>query len=285
MTAVEKRDKAYWQALAESQLSPETDVIARNAAITGTYAHWYTTMPDVLKWAGMAAFASHRVGLALMPYHLKLMDRAIVGVPDPHTWEPHIHTVLDDLHLMRETNNLVFHNIGWAHMAYLARDGGLQAIEDCVGDDPDSALLLEGFRLLDQGRQLLTDPHSRRREVEDLIRRGNNRLLKQEQHMIVQRQFDKCDSDLRLCLLVATVMDFNAVYISRNFRFSTWFDLFLWTRGLWLLALTRSLPNITNWRQRWFWVEKAVLPLWKRVEAKDVYLREKMAILMRGVSQ
>ena len=56
MVARQKMDKAYWQSLAEAKLPPEHEAVARNAAITGTYARWYTEQP-LCKWSGMAAFS------------------------------------------------------------------------------------------------------------------------------------------------------------------------------------------------------------------------------------
>ncbi len=79
MAIQQKIDKAYWQRKAEAKLPPEHDVVARNEAITGTYARWYTAQP-LFKWAGMAAFSSHRVGLALFPYRTQL-DADLLGDP------------------------------------------------------------------------------------------------------------------------------------------------------------------------------------------------------------
>jgi len=283
MVAVEKRDKAYWQALAEARLPPASDIIARNAAITGTYATWYTRQP-LFKWAGMAAFSSHRVGLALRPYEFHVFDEFIAYHPRVHPAPNSLHTTLADLELIRETNNMVFHDIGWAHLAYMMPDGGLLAIEDGLAGDPKSILMLEGFRMLDQGRRLLDDAR-RTYEAESLIWKANTLLLKHEQDVIVQSQFDKCDLDFRLFLSVFTIMDFNAVYLTADFHESSSFDLFMWTCGLWLMISMYALPTITNIRQRWFWIEKSLIPLWKRVEATDPNLHQKLAILMRGAPQ
>lgn len=280
MVEFEKRDKAYWQTLTESRLPPTSDIIARNAAITGTYATWYTKLP-LFKWAGMAAFSSHRVGLALRPYEFHVLDEFMVYHPRAHPAPNNFHTTLSDLDLIRETNNEVFHDIGWAHLAYMLPNGGLPAIEDGLAGDPKSVLMLEGFRMLDQGRRLLLDAPNRTREAEDLIWKANTLLLKHEQDVIVQRQFDKCDLDFRLFLSIFTVMDFNAVYLTTDLHESSSFDLFMWTYGLGLLISMHVFPTITNIKQRWFWIEKSLMPLWKRVEATDPNLHQKLAILMR----
>src|SRR5262245_11530089 len=127
----EKYDRAYWQQKALASLPPEEDVLARNAAITGAYATWYTDHPEVRKWEGMAAFAPHRVGLALKPYHFKMLQNTITDIEETETDRPRKKSVfrsvrlirgykesmIRSLNLIRRTNNLVFGDIGWAHVA------------------------------------------------------------------------------------------------------------------------------------------------------------------------
>jgi hypothetical protein len=47
--------------------------------VSSRYAWIYTLLPDCFKWAGMAAFASHQVRLALLPFRL---DRDRTGYVD-----------------------------------------------------------------------------------------------------------------------------------------------------------------------------------------------------------
>jgi len=285
MAIQQKIDKAYWQRKAEAKLPPEHDVVARNEAITGTYARWYTAQP-LFKWAGMAAFSSHRVGLALFPYRTQL-DADLLGDPaatgDPYT--PEFHTVLADLHFIRKTNNLVFHDIGWTHLAYISPEGGITAIESCLADEPQSHLILEGFRTIEQGRMLMQDGPQQQRKGVELVWKGNELLLKHEQSVIVQSQFDMLDSDCKMFLSLFTMMDFNAVYLTDNFRYSSIFYSYLWLHGLVLLARTFSSPHITNLRHRWFWIEKSLIPLWRLVERSDPHLALKMKILMQGAAE
>src|SRR5207245_284178 len=110
--------------------------LGRNAAITATYAGWYLRNRSLFKWAGMAAFASHQVGVALG------IDR-ITG------------NVVPDLDIVRETNNLVYDDIAWAHLAYEA--GRSLAVEEALAAAAPKvrtrySLLLNGFRLIDEGR-------------------------------------------------------------------------------------------------------------------------------------
>ena len=56
---------AGWKALAEGLLTDQPCVFHRNLEISSRYAWMYKFQPAYLKWAGMAAFASHHVRYAL----------------------------------------------------------------------------------------------------------------------------------------------------------------------------------------------------------------------------
>jgi len=298
MPTEEKQGRAYWQHTALAGLPPEEDVIARNQAITGKYATWYTLRPDALKWAGMAAFASHRVGLALQPYRITFLNSAITDIEADETYTDsspkallhhrfhllnnHKESVLHGLNLLRETNNRIFEDIGWTHVAYLSPEGGLAALEAELAGQPKSARTLEGFRLLDHGCRMLAGPSQRTREAQKLIWKGNELLLRHEQFSIAQNQFDQLDPAFDLFLSFATVMSFEASYFHIDPREMTSFRLFMWLFGFPLLARTRCRPNIAHVDHRWYWIRHRMLPLWKRVEAQDKTLPEKMEKLKGG---
>ena len=61
---------AGWKELAGSLLTDQACAFHRNLEISSRYAWIYTFMPAGFKWAGMAAFASHHVRLALFPFRL-----------------------------------------------------------------------------------------------------------------------------------------------------------------------------------------------------------------------
>ena len=58
---------AGWKALAEGLLTNQSCVFHRNLEISSRYAWIHARLPACFKWAGMAAFASHHVRLALLP--------------------------------------------------------------------------------------------------------------------------------------------------------------------------------------------------------------------------
>ena len=174
-------------------------------------------------------------------------------------------------------------------MAYLSREGGLAALETELAGQPDYTLMLKGFRLLDQGRRMLQGPSQQQREAQKLIWDGNELLLKHEQLYTVQNQFNKLDPAFNLFLSFATVMSFNAPYFEVDslelyvdpLKLSS-FRLFLWLFGFQLLVHTRCRPNIVRMDHRWYWVSQRVLPLWKRIEARDKKLPHKMEKLRGG---
>ena len=61
---------AGWKARADGLLTNQSCVFHRNLEISSRYAWLYTRLPACLKWAGMAAFASFHVRLALLPFRL-----------------------------------------------------------------------------------------------------------------------------------------------------------------------------------------------------------------------
>jgi len=61
---------AGWKALADGPLTNQSCVFHRNLEISSRCAWIYKFLPAYFKWAGMAAFASHHVRLALFPLRL-----------------------------------------------------------------------------------------------------------------------------------------------------------------------------------------------------------------------
>jgi hypothetical protein len=301
--------KAKWQGLAQQGLPGEDAILQRNSAITKRYAEWYSQPPHLFKWAGAAAFSSHRVGLLLAAYDLTVHSGAITaaaqvvgglgqvmhGHSDPAT-------LLADLELIRSTNNLVFNDIGWAHLAYADAHGGIAAVEAGLAGDADSALMLAGFREIEKGRAVLAaDPA----QAHALFWSGNRLLLQHEQTVVVQQQFDKMTPGMRLFLSLMTWMDFDL----EGFRFLSWADLASDGKNLWwlalqalghhptftsffvfmqtppanaLLAASPGAPDITRIEQRWSWADTDVLGIWRYVEGHDPALMQKMQAIMQG---
>lgn len=268
--------REHWTKKAHEALPAEGFVAERNAAITGTYAEWYLQHPSIYKWAGAAAFASHRVGLALSPYEFIVDNDEVRDVRD--SFERPRLSVLQDLNLLRETNNMVYGDIGWTHVAFVDRDGGLGAVERGLADLPLHSRLLRGFQYIDDGRK--QRERGSVRAGEEAIWRGNALLLEHEQRVTVQPQFEKMDRSFDVFLSVGTTMDFDADNLRIDWRTNTSFFAFMWTRGAAILLRTMSPPDIRLVEHRWHWVEKRVLALWQEVDRTDRDLRRKLSMLV-----
>ena len=95
---------AGWKALVDGLLTKQSCVFHRNLEISSRYAWIYKYLPAYFKWAGMAAFASHHVRLALFPFRL---DRRRTGYVDiPHSLGRQKALLLEDVNTIRTTNKL-----------------------------------------------------------------------------------------------------------------------------------------------------------------------------------
>jgi len=246
-----------WLSLAEAQLPSKDRVLERNEAITGTYARLYLRQRERFKWAGMAAFASFQVGLALQPLGFGLVH----------------HELAADLELIRETNNAVYADIAWAHFAYESR--GMQELHDCLDGLRGQELLLNGFQQIDRATRMgRVDP------VRSWY--GNALLLEHEQHHTVQPRFDRFKRLFGAALTWATMLDFDGDHRQFDRKTISAFSVFMLTQGLHVLLLTRSLPNVGHFDQRWHWIERSLLRKWKQVESSDRDLVFKMERFARN---
>jgi len=258
--------KADWESLALRALPDEADIISRNAAISAQYARWYLQRPE-LKWAGMAAFASHHIGLALRVYAdvCAALEELVRAGRRPGPGDPR----LADLELVRETNNRIYQHIGWAHLAYLS--GGAPAVAAAIGGSPhaDDRDLSAGFQTIAHGAQ----PGGTRSSAQsaDAIWKGNLQLLWIEQSRQVQPQFERFAREFRIFLTLCTSIDFDGNEFAIDWKTRTAFPLYMLTVGLPALLRSRHLrPNITNLSQRWFWCQSRIVRIWREVEGTPV---------------
>ena len=181
---------ARWQALADSLLTDQACVFHRNVEISSRYAWIYKALPSCLKWAGMAAIASHHVRLALFPLRLDTDRTGHVDIP--HSLGRR-RLLLADVDTIRATNNAIFNDIFWVHLAYVTAEDGIQRLRTLLNRQPEYAPVLAGFEVIDRGRRVLEDVSAsaqERRRADDLIWVGNVQLLEHEQRALVQPHFD-----------------------------------------------------------------------------------------------
>ena len=273
--------KSHWQELLLAKLPPEQYIRNRNMAISGTYAQWFFDHPDWFRWAGMASFASHRVGQLLALYDYSYDYGKVSDVDDTFgSFEKQ--TVLVSLEVLRSANNEAFANSGWAHFAYLAKDGGIRAVEEGLSDDPTQIHLLEGFRLIERGRTLLESSPSERRRADEYFWDGNLLLFQHEQWGVIQQHFAQLRAtELGLLLTFITSLDFDATFWATD-QWNCAFFKYMWTRGLFKLISTFSLPDVTKLAHRWTWARGQVFTTWQQVVRKDPHLRLKVASIIRA---
>ena len=117
---------AGWKALGDGLLTDQSCAFHRNLEISSRYAWLYKFLPDYFKWAGMAAFASHHVRLALFPFRLDTDRTGYVDIP--HSLRRQRALLLADVNTIRETNNAIFDDIFWAHLAYGTAEDGIECL-------------------------------------------------------------------------------------------------------------------------------------------------------------
>ncbi|ARM31893.1 hypothetical protein [Prosthecochloris sp. HL-130-GSB] len=274
------RSKEQWQSMLEKKLPPEDAAVFRNRAITAHYAGLYLAHPELFKWAGMAAFASRQVGLALLAADMlsspgrfvspgntgsssseliSTLDvvggalRSILSLP-LWAYDSAVRSLLlDDLEAIRKGNNAIYHDISWAHEAYLA--GGIEEISSNTG--PGKELMLEGFSMIDEGRRCAGSDPDRSSE---LVIQGNICLLRHEQIMTLGPVFESISPQGRIVVSFGSELVFREA-VPRGVRdrasfveFSGFFE-----------TLT-GMKSVADQSHRWLWIEGQVLPVWREVD-------------------
>jgi hypothetical protein len=276
--------KAYWQQRLLSQLPPEEQIRARNAAINASYARWFQRHPDWFRWAGMAAFASYRVGILLAIYDYSFVrgDAFSSGSTEGGLFNDA--RVINSIEMLREANNNAFANAGWAHLAYESPGGGIKSIEAALESDPEPTqkFQLEGFRKIERARGMASKSVKDQTIRNEMFWEGNYLLLKHEQWGVIQQHFAKLDFPLGLALTIITSLDFDANHLARDKRTYCEFYRYIWTWGLPKLLSTFSLPDVTRLVHRWSWIEGLVFPTWKKVVTNDQDIPKKMMRIVKA---
>lgn len=292
--------QAEWRSLIERHLPPPERFCDRNRAITAAYASWYRQEPWLFKWAGMAAFASDQVGVAvataemLMAPHQALREDSI---PPPGTDLPallrDLHSrgvsvalfvpialheeataqLLEDLRVIKQANDAIFNDTGWAHLAYI--HGGLEALEACLTADEERPLL-EAFRMLDEGARRVCDPATLE-EGRALIDQAAVAMLRHEQMTILPPYMERLSDLGRRLASLGTWLDFEGLSgLMGQPSFSGYFGL---------PAVLLGTRSIANAQDRWTWIENDLLPRWFALSAayrEGCPLDRRLAALAEG---
>jgi hypothetical protein len=259
---------AGWKALAENLLTNQSCVFRRNLEISSRYAWIYKLLPAYFKWAGMAAFASYHIRLALFPFRL---DTDRTGYVDlRHSLERKRALHVEDVNTIRATNNAIFDDIFWVHLAYSSADDGIAYLRALLGAERHYAALLSGFEAIDQGRRVLesgTAPATVRRFAEDLIWEGNVQLLEHEQRAVVQPNFDRLSCPFARLFSMGSALSFEVRGLRQEFSYFTSFYFYSLTGGIPQALRAHAWPRITRFDDRWRWIVTSIVPRFRRFDA------------------
>ena len=258
---------AAWKALAESLLTDQPCVFHRNLEISSRYAWIYKQLPACFKWAGMAAFASHHARLALYPFRL---DTDRTGYADiPHSLRRRRALRLEDVNTIRETNNGIFDDIFWVHVAYASADDGIQRLRRLLAPDPAYAPVLAGFEAIDRGRRVLEDGSASapaRQAAVDLIWEGNIQLLEHEQRALVQPHLDRLSCAFARIISMGSALSFEVRGLRQELSYFSSFYGFAFGRGIPQTLRAHAWPRITRFDDRWKWIVTCIVPRFRRLE-------------------
>ncbi len=258
---------AGWKALAEGLLTDQPCVFHRNLEISSRYAWIYKHLPTCFKWAGMAAFASHHARLALYPFRL---DTDRTGYADiPHSLGRRRVLLLEDVDTIRATNNGIFDDIFWAHLAYSSVDDGIEQLRRLLGPERAHAPILSGFEAIDRGRRVLEDRSALaadRQEAVDLIWEGNIQLLQHEQRALVQPHLDRLSCAFARVISMGSALSFEVRGVRQELSYFSSFYGYALGRGIPQTLRAHAWPRITRFDDRWRWVVTCIVPRFRRLE-------------------
>jgi hypothetical protein len=260
---------AGWKALADSLLTNQSCAFHRNLEISSRYAWIYKLLPAYLKWAGMAAFASHHVRLALFPLRLDTDRTGYVDIP--HSLARQKVLLIEDVNTIRETNNAIFDDIFWVHLAYGTTDDGIGRLRALLAAEPHYAPVLSGFEAIDQGRRILeagAASAASRRTADDLIWDGNVQLLEHEQRALVQPNLDRLSCAFARLFSIGSALTFEVRGARHEAMYFTSFYLYSLTLGIPQAVHAQTWPRITRFDDRWRWIVTSIVPRFRRFDAE-----------------
>ena len=262
---------AGWKALGDGLLTDQSCAFHRNLEISSRYAWLYKFLPTYFKWAGMAAFASHHVRLALFPFRLDTDRTGYVDIPRSLRRQRAL--LLEDVNTIRETNNAIFGDIFWAHLAYGTAEDGIECLRGLLAAEPHYSRALAGFEAIDRGRRVLEDGTASaetRRAAVDLIWDGNVQLLEHEQRALVQPNLDRLSCAFARLFSMGSALTFEVRGLRQEASYFTSFYLYSFTRGIPQALHAQAWPRITRFDDRWRWICTSIVPRFRRFDADTI---------------
>ena len=274
-----------WRAAADALLSPPCCAFHRNMEISSRYAWLYAQQPSCLKWAGMAAIASHHARLVLFPFRVDADGSGWVDLPRSLSrWR----LATDDANKMREVNNAIYGDIFWVHLAYLAAADGAQDLRRLLRAHPEYTALLSAFEMIDRGRRVLANegsPLHTRQEATNLVWAGNLALLHHEQRTVVQPLFDDLSGTFARLISMGATTTFEVRGLRQQIKYLTSFPAYSLTSGLTAALKARTVPRITRFEDRWQWLETSVVPRFRRLDADRDLVERTLARVVKEANR
>ena len=181
---------------------------------------------------------------------------------------------MEDVNTIRATNNAIFDDIFWVHLAYGTAEDGIERLRALLGAERHYAPVLSGFEAIDQGRRVLEDGTASaeaRRTADDLIWEGNVQLLEHEQRALVQPNFDRLSCAFARLFSIGSALTFEVRGVRQEVSYFTSFYLYSLTRGIPQALRAHAWPRITRFDDRWRWIVTSIVPRFRRFDA-DVRL-------------
>ena len=177
---------------------------------------------------------------------------------------------MEDVNTIRTTNNAIFNDIFWVHLAYLTAEDGIECIRGLLRTERHYAPVLAGFEAIDQGRRVVEDETASaaaRRVAEDLIWEGNTQLLEHEQRALVQPNFDRLSCAFARLVSLGSATTFGVRGGRQEVAYFTSFYLYSVTRRIPHVLRARAWPRITRFDDRWSWLVASVMPCFRSFDA------------------
>jgi hypothetical protein len=259
---------AGWKAVADGLLSDPCCAFHRNVEISSRYAWMYKLKPACFKWAAMAAIASHHARLALFPLRLDTDRTGYVDIP--HSLGRRKLLLTKDVNTIRATNNAIFNDLFWVHLAYITAEDGIERLRALLQAERHYAPVLASFEAIDQGRRVLEygmASAAARQSADDLIWEGNVELLEHEQRALVQPNFDRLSRTSARLVSIGSATSFEVRGVRQQVASFTSFYLYSLTRGIPHALRAQAWPKITRFDDRWSWLVASVVPRFRRFDA------------------
>ena len=252
----------WWRDKAEERLNNQQCVFLRNQEITANYARAYLKHPNLFKWAGMAAFASHHMRLALKPFAL---GSGTSGSIEPNELHGPKYRRLQNVSLFKEINDAIYNDIYWAHLAYDGSETGMERIRSAMKEKASYASLLGAFEKLDAARNLFEVNSGISKKADALAWEANIEILRHEQMSMVQPRFAKLASSFSRGISLFSTMHYQHGGRCKKMLLPGAFVAFRVARHP--RQTFRKGISIVDFEQRWEWIRDGILPGFKCYES------------------